>query len=187
MQDLIQKAKEWALSEIELNKIPAKELWDISNQVGQELADKLGANKEIVMLGTILMDIKLGESRKQGKDHVVAGVDATKEFLNQFELDSLTKENIINCVEAHHGTVEYKYKEAEICANADCYRFLTPKGVFQFFKVLSLRESDFNKILDQVEFKLEEKYNVLTLDICKQELEPYYKMFKDLIQKAREA
>ncbi len=44
---------------------------------------------------------------------------------------------------------------------------------------------DFVEVLKQVEYKMDEKWNILSLDICKQELEPYYKQFKDLIDIAR--
>jgi hypothetical protein len=38
-----------------------------------------------------------------------------------------------------------------------------------------------------VEQKMEEKWDILSLDICKKELEPYYKQFKALIDTARDS
>jgi len=40
-------------------------------------------------------------------------------------------------------------------------------------------------ILDQAEAKLEEKHGILSLDICKRELEPHYQTIKALIAAAR--
>jgi hypothetical protein len=76
------------------------------------------------------MDLKLGQAFKEGRsqDHVQMSVDAVRVFLDRFDdLDTSKKEKIINCVEAHHKDVPFTCIEAEICANADCYRFLHPK------------------------------------------------------------
>jgi hypothetical protein len=88
-------------------------------------------------------------------------------------------------VEAHHGTIPYTCIEAEICANADCYRFISPKGVFGYFTTLGKRPLDFLACLDEAEKKLDEKYAILSLDICKSELEPYYQTFKEYIKLSR--
>ena len=189
MKEIIEKAREWALEETRINGTPIPEHFELSNQKGQELAEKFNVDKDLVMLGTLLMDIKLGECLKEGKlpEHIDRSAEATEEFLKQFGLDEETKKKIINCVAGHHGTTEWTCKEAEICANADCYRFLHPRGVFSFIKLLSKeRLENINDIIDQAEKKLEEKHNVLSLDICKEELEPYYKMFKELFKKAKE-
>ncbi len=87
MKEIIEKAKEYALKEIELNGTPILEHFELSNKKGQELAEKLNADKDIVMLGTILMDLKLGECLKEGKldEHIDRSSEASKEFLNQFD------------------------------------------------------------------------------------------------------
>ena len=189
MKEIIEKARNWALKEIEQNGTPAIEHFELANRKGQELAQKYRGNKDIILLGTILMDIKLGECLNDGKiqDHVKRGSDATKQFLKQFTIDKKTTDKIINCIEAHHKTVPFSCKEAEICANADCYRFLHPTGVLAYFKLLGKRHSDFSQILKLAEAKLDEKHEILSLDICKKELDPYYKQFKELFQKAKES
>ena len=188
MKQIIKKAKEWAYFETEKQGTPIIEHLKLSVNKGQELAELLQADKQIVMLGTLLMDIKLGECFNEGKlpEHISRSSAAAREFLESFDLGEGTKEKIINCIEAHHGTVKYRCKEAEICENADCYRFLHPRGVFAFIQLLGIRTKDFSKILDYVEEKLEEKHKVLSLDICKKELDPHYAVFKELLQKARE-
>ena len=188
MKEIIAKAKEWALEEIRKNGTPAAGHFEISNLKGQELAKKLNADKEIVMLGTILMDIKLGECLKEGKlpEHITRGVEAARKFLASYNLDKKTTEKIINSITAHHGTVKYTCKEAEICANADCYRFLNSKGFFIYCNLLGKRTDDLIEYLKQLEYKVEEKWKVLSLDLCKEELEPHYKIIKEIIKKARE-
>jgi len=187
MKEIIEKAKEWALKENKDYGTPLLEHLYLSNKKGQELAEKLNANKDIVLIGTWLMDIKLGECLKEGKpsEHITKSAEATKEFLKQFDINQKIKDAIVNCVEGHHGTVSFICKEAEICANADCYRFLHPRGLFAYFTLLGSRNGNLNKTIEFAENKVEEKHSILSLDICKEELEPYYKMFKTLIDKAR--
>ena len=188
MKEIIEKAKRWALEETKRYGTPILPHIELSNQKGQELARKLNVDKDLVMIGTLLMDIKLGQCFKEGKlsEHIERSAEATKKFLRQFNLVEETKKKIINCVEAHHGTTEFICKEAEICANADCYRFLHPKGMFNYFTLLGSRFDKFGDALELANKKLEEKHNILSLDVCKEELEPYYKMFKELFKKARE-
>ena len=75
------------------------------------------------MLGTLLMDVKLRQAmeEKRIKDHIQMSYDAAKVFLAQFEIEDSILNNILHCIEAHHGTIKYDSQEAEICANADCY------------------------------------------------------------------
>lgn len=187
MKEIINKAREWALEEIKKNMYPRLPGFNLSNEKGQEIAKKLNADKDIVLLGTLLMDIKLGECFKGGKlpEHVKKGTEATRLFLEQFKLNKETKEKIINCVAAHHKAVPFSCKEAEIVANADCYRFLNVKQFLQF-----IYEDDtfngFEEALSFMEGKVDEKWNILSLKICKDELAPHYKLIKEIIAKAKE-
>ncbi len=180
LKEVIDKARTWALEEIEKNGTPAIEHFDLSNSIGQNLSEKFDADKDIVLIGTILMDVKLGECFREGKlqEHVKRSSDASKMFLKQYDIDEDTFNKIVNCIEAHHGKIAFLCREAEICANADCYRFLHPKGVFAYFKLLGKRFSEFSKVINQVNTKMEEKWTILTLQECKNELMPYYETFK---------
>lgn len=187
MQEIINKAKELAVAEIDKYGVPKMEHFILANNEGQELAEKLKANKDIVMLGTILMDLKIGQCMQEGRlsEHVRESSLASQEFLKQFNLDSETFEKIISCVESHHGVKKYSCLEAEICANADCYRFLSPAGFLNGFMIFSSRGLSFNDCLLQLDNKMEEKHNILSLSISLQELESYYINFKKLIVDAK--
>lgn len=187
MEEIIKKAREWIEKEIDENGSPLLSLVEFSYQEGVKLAEILKADVDIVKVGMLLGDIKLGEAINEGKikEHTRIGAEAVEKFLNDFDLEKAVKGKIINCVEAHHGTVSYDSPEAEICANADCYRFIHPKGVFMYLEHLGHKEENITKNLEQLEYKLDEKYKILSLDICKKELEPYYCEFKKLIAEAR--
>lgn len=183
MKEIIKKSKKYALDEIEKFGLPNKIHFEISEQKGIALAKALGADQDIVQVGVCLMDLKLGEAVSQNRiaDHVQMSVDASREFLNQFDLDDEVKNTILNCVGAHHKDIPFKSIESEICANADCYRFISPKGFLLFMNILGERGLSFEESLKRAEEKLEEKWNILSLDICKEELEDDYKTIKNYI------
>ena len=161
---------------------PAPGLLQISLEKGAELAEFYQADKELVLIGICLMDIQLSAAINQGrqKEHVIMSSDFAKSFLSTYDLTESEYDQIINCVEAHHKDIPFSCIEAEICANADCYRFIHPRGVFIQDGVLSKRTDDFAERIDGLNRKLEEKHNILSLDKAKEELEDYYQMFRKL-------
>jgi hypothetical protein len=50
---------------------------------------------------------------------------------------------------------------------------------------LGKRHDDFTACLNDTEKKLDEKYAILSLDLSKQELEPWYQTFKTAIQQSK--
>jgi hypothetical protein len=186
MKNIIEKAREFALKEISNNIYPLMCHFDISNKKGQELAEKLNVDKDIVMLGTILMDIKLGECFKEKKpqEHIERGIKATTEFLNQFEIEEDIKNKIIACVKEHHGTNEYYCKESEICANADCYRFASINGCLRFINEDSTFD-DFNELIKFAGSKADEKWNIVSIESCKEELEEDYKIITKIVERLK--
>lgn len=187
MREIIEKAKEYSLSEVDKYGSPPKPFVIQANEIGLRLAKQLSADENIVNLGTWLMDLKGGQALKEGKpnEHIKMSMEATKDFLKEFNLDNEIVAKIINCVEGHHRTVEWTCKEAEISANADCYKFLLPRNFLYFLHILSSREGKFEDNLSAAEAKVDEKWKVLSLDICKQELEENYKLIKQMIMAAR--
>ncbi len=185
--DIIQELRKLAISEIEKFGLPNLTHFEISEKKAIALAEKLNADKTIVQVGVYLMDLKLGQAFKEDKvsQHVEMSAEAAREFLSKFEIDEISKQKILNCVEAHHGTTPFNCIEAEICANADCYRFIHPKGFFVFLTILGKRSPNFSDCLTSAEKKMDEKYSILSLDICKQELEKYYRTLKKFIDDAR--
>ena len=181
--DLIKESKEYALSEIEKYGAPILVHFNLSERKAIELAKKLNADETIIKVGMALMDLKLGQALKEKRlpEHVSMSVESSKIFLKKFNLDNETENKIINCIEAHHKHVDFNCIEAEICANADCYRFIHPRGFFAYLTLLGKRYDNFDDCLIQAEMKINEKQNILSLDICKEELDKYYKTLKIFI------
>ena len=178
-------SQQWALSEIEKYGFPSKLNFETSNKKGQELAEVYGLNKDLVLIGTTLMDIKLGEAKhlKQLKEHIQMGVDEVKLFLKKYSILDKEKEIILNSVKFHHGTDDFKSKEAEICANADCYRFLEIENVFDNINSSLKNGLTFKDAISHARDKMDEKFNILTLNECITELKPNYDHFTALFNK----
>ena len=102
--DIIEESKKYALSEIDKFGTPISVHFEISEKKALELADKLKADKRIVQIGVCLMDLKLGQALKENRlsEHIQMSIEASKEFLEKFDLDRESTDKIINCIEAHH-------------------------------------------------------------------------------------
>lgn len=188
----IEELEAWAdnfnREEIKKYKSDIGFLHDIAFNAGIRLAKEYGADEQIVKVALALMDSKLPEASHLGvaKEHVSMALDKTKEILKDNDvLNESVKENILKCIEEHHGVEKFFSIESEVVANADCYKFVHPKGVLYYASMLGRRFHDFDKELDQLNFKLNEKHNALSLPMVKEELESYYQFFQKVIDSAK--
>lgn len=186
MDKLLLEVDSLAKKEIRKHGFPSLEDYTTTNEVGLELAKKLGADKRIVALGTRLLDIKIGEGLKEGKPakHIPRAIKVAKKILNKHYLDPSFKKKVINCIEAHHREKPFICIEAEICANADAWKFMTPRKFLKAFYNLA-DKLKFEEVLQFIDEKVEEKHKNLTLDLCKRELEGNYLLMKKLLKAAR--
>jgi len=188
IQDLIKKCDDFNRLEIQKYNPDMKFLYELSLDMGIKLAEIYKADVNIVKIAIAMMDSKLPEASylKTPKKHIEMSSNATKEILSDIDcLNEDIKENIIKCVEEHHGTKEFFSIESEVVANADCYKFVHPKGFLYYSSMLGRKFHDFDKELEQLNFKLNEKHNTISLDIVKEELEPYYQFFQKAIDEAK--
>jgi len=179
-QKIIKKVEEFVYEQ----GVPPKFHVELSNEKGQWLAKKLKANKDVVLLGTLLMDCQLGKAISEGrqKDHVAMSAKKAEELLSKFkEITKEERQNVLQCVRQHHGVKKFYSLEAEICCNADCYRFASVRGVVGGIK--HLRDMPLEDLVNLLSAKANEKWKALTLDICKKELTPQYKAIKNFLSK----
>ena len=188
IQDLIKKCDDFNRLEIQKYNPDMKFLYELSLDMGIKLAETYKADVNIVKIAIAMMDSKLPEASylKTPKKHIEMSSNVTKEILIDIDfLNEDIKENIIKCVEEHHGTKGFFSIESEVVSNADCYKFVHPKGFLYYSSMLGRRFHDFDKELEQLDFKLNEKHNTISLDIVKEELEPYYQFFQKAIDEAK--
>ncbi|MCA9386025.1 hypothetical protein KC717_05245 [Candidatus Dojkabacteria bacterium] len=183
IKDVIEAANELAYSEALDTDLPLVKHIDISTATGLRLAEELGANVDVVEAGTYFMDCMIGQAYKQKKldKHVEMSRDAAADLMDKIKFDDKDAYTaILKCVEEHHGGVDFHSLESEICCNADCYRFISIEGFIS--AVRYLRDMDFEDLVKLLRNKVDEKWNALTLDICKEELEPQYKLINQMFE-----
>lgn len=186
MNPLIQASEKLAYSEIEKTGMPIKMHVDLATSKGNEIAQKLNADVNIVHVGTLMVDCVLGEAIKADRvpDHVAMCHKRTQELLADFpDIPTATKMNIEHCVLEHHGASKFYSLESEICCNADCYRFISIKGFT--IAIRYLRDMPFDAMIQLVSSKVDEKWNALTLDLCKEELKPQHEVILKVLAELR--
>lgn len=183
MKHSIELAKEYAYSEIETYGLPDSYNLELSYNKWLELAEKLWADATIVALGTLFMDSKLWACFHAGtlSEHRQQGVETWIQFANEQNLNATIIKKVTECILEHHGSIKYASLESEICANADCYRFCSPKWVLRYIqRVMDHHKVSFDDSIKQVQSKYEEKKNILSLPLCRQELSPYLESFDSI-------
>lgn len=183
--DFVKVAKDFAFSEQERTSMPLAQHIELSTEVGMKIAKRLKADSQIVEAGTYLMDCMIGQALKENRlqDHIKMSADKTEELLQDFGLSSQDKENIIHCVLEHHGAKKFYSLESEICCNADCYRFISIIGFS--YAMRFLRDMPFSDLVVLLENKVKEKWNALSLEICKKEIEPQYALIKKFVEELK--
>jgi len=185
LDQFIKIARDFAYSEAEKTNMPQQMHTDFVVKKGIELANKLGANIEVVEASMLLMDCLLGQASKEGKvkEHAQMALDKTNELLEKSDLNDDIKENIRHCVLEHHSSDKFYSLESEICCNADCYRFASVKGFAIAFRYI--RDMSFSDLITLLGNKFEEKKGALSLSICKDELEPEYLIISEWLNHLR--
>ena len=176
-----------ALKEIDLYGGPLIIHYNISLEVCERFAEIYNIDANIVKSGIALADIKVGYCIKNGiwSEHIEKGYEYAEEILNRLEVDEKTKKILLHCVLAHHGDIPYETIEAEIVANSDCYRFLTPAGTMTHFQFATRKGLTHNDAIDLVLSKIEEKIKIVSLKEAKEELTPYYEMVTKFLKDAK--
>ncbi len=189
MKNLFELVNKIALGEIsKYGGGPNIHHYNLSLVKGEEIAKHYNLDVDMVKTGIALMDIKLGECINNGiqNQHVQKSYEYAKQILSENSVDPKTSEILLDCVMSHHNVgMSCNSKYAEAVANADCYRFVDPQGVFTFIQISTKRGLSQNESIDAVLAKLEEKHNILSLDYCKKELEPLYQQIKTLLLNAK--
>lgn len=173
--------------EIEKTGLPPIEFHKICLEYGKRLAKIYKVDKNLILASLNLMDVKVGQASKEKrmKEHVQMSLKAAMPVIKKAKLSKKDEEKVIGCILSHHGIEKYPSIEAEICANADCFKFLHPRGVVSFLWSLGKRGFSFKDALKYVDYKLKEKHKILSLPEVKKEGEGYYKEFKKLLKRTK--
>ena len=171
------------ITEIVKYGVPNLEDYNEVTDIAVRLAKELNADVDAVLLGSKFMHSKLGDAIQQKKwpEHTTMALGYAMEFFKNYPLNESIKSKVFTCIKEHREKT-FTYKEAEICANANCYRYLIPKKVLKVFYSMGRQGYNFEEILFLIKEKVEQKWNLLTLEICKKELEENYFKIKEFLE-----
>jgi hypothetical protein len=183
-KEIINQADDWARKEFTEHGVP---MWayETANKSGKKLAEYFNVNKDIILLGTILMDIAIGRALTEGRlsEHIEMSHKDAADFLNKYDIKDEDKIKILDGVKFHHGTEKFPSLESEIIMNADCYKFLIPENMEDYLRIIQEeRGSSKEEAINLVEKKFLEKKNGLTLDYCKEELKENIEIIKRFLK-----
>lgn len=186
VEGIIEDLDKVAVEEIMKYGVPSLDDYNDTISVATELGKRLDGNLSIIKLSARFLDIKLGEATSQKKisEHVTMALGFAKEFLGGYPLEEDIKEKVFKCITEHH-LKEFSCVESEICANAICYNYLVPKKILKMFYSWNQKGYSYEEGFLFAEEKLNEKWNSLTLSICKEELAYNYKKIKEFLELGR--
>ena len=124
--DIIDSVKEYVLQKSKEYKKYSEDHYDfwcehikLVFEESVKLADKYGADKEIVSLGALLHDIALIERVGDKKEHHINGEQIARKVLNKLQYDEIKEERVLKCIYNHRSSKNAQTIE-EICvADAD--------------------------------------------------------------------
>ncbi len=141
-----------------------------------ELAEKYGADVEIVELGALLHDIAMPSEFGPREEHNVYGVQIADELLTKLNYPEDRKERVKECVLRHRGskslprnTIEEEcVADADVMAHFDCIPSMFHLAFGKNDLDLSLEEGaefvkkklerDYNKLSDRTKIELKDRY-----------------------------
>lgn len=157
------------------------------------LAEKLGADKEIVIAGAYLHDIGVSNFSRENcpppdDEHHILGEKETRKILKKLKCSDEFVDKVAHCVLAHRGRrdIEPQTLEAEIIRCADAMtHFDTFLDLFDFFLKSC---GSFEEALKKIESKIDRDWDKkLTLPEAKEIVKDKYEAIVLLIKSVKES
>lgn len=162
MQRLIKKLK----AELYSKPSPGEVLNTITDNKLIEISKSYLHNHDCLWVGTYLADLFITEAKGTGdiKKHVPMALEYAHEIIASENIQKQDAEIILEIIATHHGGKQ-KHIESKLFKNADCFKFLDPKGVFHIFSAMyDGTEKGFEKAIQYTMFKVEEKFSLVDLN-----------------------
>ena len=184
--DIIESVKEYVIKQSDEYKSNADDHYDFWNEhikyvleESVKLANKYGADVEIVSLGALLHDIALINKVGDRKDHHVNGEIIARKVLDDFGYDSDKKERVLKCVYNHRSSKNAESIEETCVADADILAHFD--NIPMLFNSAFVRDTvKLNNVRKWLEEAFEKDYDDLS-DKTKETFKDRYKIIKDVV------
>jgi hypothetical protein len=162
MKVLIKKLR----AELFSKPAPGEVLNNEMEKVLKEVASRYRHDSDSLWIGSYLADMFIQESKEIGdiNKHIPMALAYANKLFDEENLPLSKQKIILEVISTHHGGTQ-KYIESRLYKNADCFKFLEPKGVFHIFSAFyKADEKSFKEAMEYTIFKVEEKYRLVDLD-----------------------
>ena len=184
--DIIKEIENYVIKQCEEYKNNAEDNYDFWNNhikyVYEEsiaLAEKYGADKEIVSLGALLHDISLINKVGDRKDHHINGEKIAREVLDNLNYDATKKERVLKCVYNHRSSQNSTSIEETCVADADILAHFD--NIPMLFNSAYIRNNvSLNEVKEWMRDCFEKDYNDLS-DRTKETFKEKYMLIKKLV------
>ena len=133
-----------------------------------ELAEKYGADKEIVALGALLHDINIVSEYGNDAEHHIYSAEIAVKLLSEFNYPQERTEWVKNCVLNHRGSVlkDKNTVEEECVADADALAHFDSvarwlENGWTSASIKSKFERDYIKLSERTRALIKDKYDIL--------------------------
>ncbi len=154
-------------NELYAKPFPGKILNDLMDEQLKKISKDFECDQDALWIGAYLADSMITEAIETGniKLHMDMAVERAYEVFEKHpEITDKQKEIILEIISCHHGK-PHTHIETQLFINADAFRFLYPRGVFQFFgSQHEGKEENFDKAIQYAIYKLKEKYALVDLN-----------------------
>ncbi len=183
-EQVMQKIREIGANEVKNGNAPPEVYTRLAIEKGIQLANEMNADVQVVEAALWLGDSQLALCMKQNRaqEHVQVSAEFARIAMKEAGASQEFVENAVQAMSEHHST-KHKNLEGEIVANADGYKFLQPLGLLSLVMKDAKKRSDI-ETLKYALSKLEEKWNVLTIQQCKDETRQNYDALKFVLESA---
>ena len=171
--DIVNLSKELMYKQTLKNKAPAWLLTEIAINKGKELSKKYNVDERLVLTSLYLAHTIFSPIWKDNiqKNHTKLSSEFAKKYLDEWNVNPIEQEIILNAIEAHHNKVPTKSKIAEVVKNAECFKFVTLEGSLIMLHELGIRQVPYEEAVDKLIQKMNQKKKLITFDDCMKEAE----------------
>ena len=126
------------------------------------LAEKLGADRDVVQVSSIIHDISAITDFSKLKHHESEGVLLAREILKDYPLSKQQKEKVFHCIETHSQPIAIgaDISEAVCVSNADAISQII-QPIYWMFYIFNVRKFGFEDGYNWYKQRIESHLNVL--------------------------
>jgi len=181
---IIEEARKLMQRQTKKNQAPAWTLTELAIKKGKDLARKYKVDQEIVLLALYLAHLVFSKvpKGKIQRTHEILSLKPAQQFLEKNHFPKDKQKIVLNAIAAHHGKVPFLSKEVEVMVNAECFKFVTVEGCLIYLHELGQRGYNYQKSVELVFYKMNQKRKLLTLSDCKKEAARNIKIIKGIFK-----